>query len=169
VIRNASAVSFKKLGLPLIIIYNAATVGSVFGGWLAARLLRTGFTVNRARKTTMLVCALTVTPVVFAVHMRSLWGAVTVISLAVAAHQGWSANLLTLASDMFPRSSVASVVSLGTFGGAIGGALIAAFAGRVLEITHSYVPIFVIAGFAYLIALAAIQLLSPRLAPVSRA
>lgn len=159
-------VSLLGLGLPLIVIYNAATVGSIFGGWLAARLIKAGWTVNRARKTTMLVCAIAVSPVILAARIQGLWGAVAVISLAVAAHQGWSANLLTLPSDMFPRSRVASVVSIGTFAGTIGGALIATFTGFLLQWTGSYVPIFIIAGFAYLLALLVIQSLSPRLEPL---
>jgi ACS family hexuronate transporter-like MFS transporter len=138
----------------------------LFGGWLAGRLILAGWTVNRARKTAMLVCAMVVVPVILAARMHSLWGAIALISLAVAAHQGWSANLLTLASDMFPRNAVASVVSLGTFGGAIGGALIATLTGFLLQVTHSYVPIFLIAGLAYLTALLVIQFLSPRLQPV---
>jgi MFS transporter, ACS family, hexuronate transporter len=160
--------SLHGLGLPLIVIYNAATVGSISGGWLAARWMQAGWTLNRARKTAMLVCAIAVVPVMFAVRIRSLWGAVAVISLAAAAHQGWSANLFTLASDMFPRNVVASVVGIGTFGGAIGGALIATLTGFLLQVTHSYVPIFLIAGVAYLIALLLIHTLSPRLQPVLR-
>jgi MFS transporter, ACS family, hexuronate transporter len=163
---SAHHLSLLGLGLPLIVIYNSATVGSIFGGWLAARLIKAGWTVNRARKTTMLVCAIAVTPVVLAVRIHGLWGTVAVISIAVAAHQGWSANLLTLVSDMFPRTRVASVVSIGTFAGTIGGALIATFTGFLLQFTGSYVPIFVIASFAYLIALLVIQSLSPRLEPL---
>jgi len=160
-------VSLAGLGLPLIVIYNSATVGSIFGGWLAARLIKAGWTVNRARKTAMLVCAIAVVPVMLASRIQNLWGAVTVISIAVAAHQGWSANLFTLVSDMFPRNAVASVVGMGSFGGAIGGALIATFTGFLLQVTHSYLPIFLIAGLVYLIALLVIQSLSPRLQPVS--
>jgi ACS family hexuronate transporter-like MFS transporter len=159
-------VSLKGLGLPLIVIYNSATVGSIFGGWLAARLIRIGWTVNGARKTAMLVCAVAVVPVMLAARIQSLPGAVALISLAVAAHQGWSANLYTLVSDMFPRNAVASVVGIGSFGGAIGGALIATFTGFLLQATHSYLPIFLIAGLVYPVALLLIQSLSPRLQPV---
>jgi ACS family hexuronate transporter-like MFS transporter len=162
-------VSLLGLRLPLIVIYNSATVGSIFGGWLAARLIASGWTVNRARKTAMLVCAIAVVPVILAPRIQSLWGAVALISVAVAAHQGWSANLFTLVSDMFPRNAVASVVGIGSFGGAIGGALIATFTGFLLQETQSYVPIFLIAGLAYLIALATIHRLSPRLQPFSEA
>lgn len=154
-----------QLGWPLVIIYNAATVGSIGGGWLPAKLIKMGWTVNRARKTSMLVCALGMVPIIFATHAANLTVAVALISLAVAAHQGWSCNLFTLASDMFPRRAVGSAVGIGGFVGAIGGMLIATVTGFVLELTHSYVSVFMIAGFAYLVALLVIQLLAPRLEP----
>jgi ACS family hexuronate transporter-like MFS transporter len=160
-------VSLMRLGLPLVIIYNCATVGSVLGGWLPARFLKAGWSVNRARKTAMLICAMVVVPVVLAAKIHSLWGAILVISMAAAAHQGWSANLFTLVSDLFPKNAVASVVGIGSFGGAIGGALIATFTGFLLQLTHSYVPIFFIAGFIYLVALLVIHSLTPRLEPIA--
>ena len=153
------------LGPPLVVIYNAACVGSIGGGWLAARLLKAGWTVNRARKTTMLVCALLIVPIVAAANVHSLWGAVALVSLAAAGHQGWSANMFTFASDLFPRRAVASVVGIGGFGGAVGGMLIAAFTGWVLQVTGSYLPMFIIAGSTYLIALCVIHLLTPRMEP----
>jgi MFS transporter, ACS family, aldohexuronate transporter len=156
--------SLTGLGLPLVIIYNGASVGSIFGGWLPARLLKAGWSVNRARKTTMLICALAVVPIVFTANVHSLWAAVAIISLAAGAHQGWSANMFTLASDMFPQRAVGSVVGIGGFGGAIGGMCIATFTGWVLQITHSYLPMFIIAGSVYLLALLLIHLLAPRLA-----
>jgi len=160
-------VSLLGLGLPLVVIYNSATVGSIFGGWLPARFLKAGWSVNRARKTAMLICALAVIPVMLAVKVQSLWGSIALISLAVAAHQGWSANLFTLSSDLFPKNAVASVVGIGSFGGAIGGALIATFTGYLLQLTHSYFPIFFIAAFIYLLALLVIHALTPRLQPVA--
>jgi ACS family hexuronate transporter-like MFS transporter len=113
----------------------------------------------------MLVCALCVVPIVFASAARDLWVAVALISLATAGHQGWSANVFTLASDMFPRRAVASVVGIGGFGGAVGGMLIATLTGFLLETTGSYVPVFAMAGFAYLAALAVVHWLAPRLEP----
>jgi ACS family hexuronate transporter-like MFS transporter len=154
-----------ELGWPLVIVYNMATVGSIAGGWLAARFFKLGWNVNRARKTAMLICALAVVPIVFAASVERLWVAVALVGLATAAHQGWSANIFTLASDMFPQRAVASVVGIGGFGGAIGGMVIATFTGFVLQFTGSYVPMFVIAGSAYLLALLIIQLLVPRLEP----
>jgi ACS family hexuronate transporter-like MFS transporter len=162
-------VSLADMALPLIVIYNVATVGSIAGGWLPARLIKAGWPVNRARKTTMFICAVAVVPVVAAVGLKSLWGSVALISLAVAAHQGWSANLFTLPSDMFPKNAVASVVSIGAFAGSISGALVATLAGRLLQATGSYIPLFIFAGSAYLIALIIIHALNPRLQAVKEA
>lgn len=155
--------SLLALGPPLLVIYNAACVGSIFGGWLPARLLKAGWSANRSRKTAMLICAVAVVPIVAAAYVKGTWTAVALISLATAAHQGFSANLFTLASDMFPQRTVASVVGIGGFGGAVGGMCIASFAGWVLQVTGSYVPMFIIAGSAYLAAMAIIQVLAPSL------
>src|SRR3954451_4209359 len=113
----------------------------------------------------MLICALSVTPIIFAAHASSLWVAVGLIGLAAAAHQGWSANIFTTASDMFPRRAVGSVVGIGGMGGAVGGMLLTLVVGEILQRTKSYVPIFIIAGSAYLLALLIIHLLAPRLEP----
>src|SRR5258707_1128449 len=136
--------SLTGLLLPLVVIYNAASVGSIFGGWLPAKLLKAGWTVNRARKTAMLVCALAVVPIVIAANVRSLWVAVALISLAAAAHQGWSANLFTLTSDMFPQRAVGSVVGIGGFGGATGGVGTMIFTRVVLYIAgRAFSPVFI--------------------------
>jgi ACS family hexuronate transporter-like MFS transporter len=155
-----------SIGLPLVVIYLAADVGSIGGGWLSSSLIARGWTVNRARKTAMLVCALAVVPIVFASNAGNLWLAVSLVGLAAAAHQGWSANLFTLASDTFPRHAIGSVVGFGGMTGAIGGMLIAKVTGYVLQATGTYVPVFIVAGCAYLVALGVIHLLAPRLEPV---
>jgi ACS family hexuronate transporter-like MFS transporter len=129
--------SLLQLGPPLITIYLLADVGSVGGGWLSSTLIHRGWSVNAARKTAMLICAIAVVPIVFASHIESMWGAVALLSLATAAHQGWSANAFTLASDMFPRQAVGSVVGLGGFAGAVGGMMIAKLTGYLLEVTGS--------------------------------
>jgi ACS family hexuronate transporter-like MFS transporter len=157
--------SLLELGPPIIIIYLIADVGSVGGGWLSSSLIRRGWSVNASRKTAMLICAIAVTPIIFATRVQSMWGAVALISLATAAHQGWSANCFTLASDMFPRQAIGSVVGLGGMAGAVGGMLIAKVTGYVLQLTGSYVTVFLIAAFAYLTALAIVHILSPRLEP----
>ena len=152
-----------SLGPPIVAIYLMADVGSVAGGWLSSSLIARGWSVNASRKTAMLVCALAVVPVMFAARTDNLWLAVALIGLAAAAHQGWSCNLFTLTSDMFPRQAVGSVVGFGGMIGALGVMVMAKVTGNVLELTGSYVPIFLIAGFAYLVALAVIHLLVPRL------
>jgi ACS family hexuronate transporter-like MFS transporter len=154
-----------QLGLPLMVIYVLADVGSVAGGWLSSSLIHRGKSVNFARKITLLICALCVVPIVFAYRMESLWGAVLLIGLAAAAHQGFSANLFTLASDLFPTQAVGSVVGIGGMAGAIGGMLMAKIVGYMLQWTGSYMIPFFVAGSAYLLALAIIQVLTPRLEP----
>ena len=155
------------IGLPLVIIYVAADVGSIGGGWLSGTLIKRGWSVNRARKTAMLVCALAVVPIVFAAKASNLWVAVALISLAASAHQGWSANIFTMVSDMFPRRAVGSVVGIGGMAGAIGGMLISTTVGLILQYTASYFPVFIIAASAYLVALLVIHLLVPRLSPAN--
>ncbi len=155
----------KSIGLPLVVIYLVADVGSIGGGWLSGRFLKLGWTHNRARKMAMLVCAACVVPVMFASKVSNLWVAVGLISLAAAAHQGWSANLFTLASDMFPRQAVGSVVGIGGMSGAVGGMFIAMLVGAILQATGSYLPVFILAGTTYLAALGCVHLLAPRLAP----
>ena len=158
-------IDLKTIGPPLVAIYLVADIGSIGGGWLSSFLIRRGWTVNAARKTAMLGCALAVLPMVFASGAKNLWVAVALISLAAAAHQGWSANLFTTVSDMFPRKAVGSVVGLGGMAGAVGGMLIAKLTGYLLDATGSYMPVFFIAAFAYLAGLAIIHLLVPRLEP----
>ena len=157
--------TLSKLGPPLIAIYLIADVGSIGGGWLSSTLIKRGASINRARKTAMLVCALCVTPIVFAARSSNLWTTVALVGLAAAAHQGWSANMFTLASDMFPRRAVASVVGMGGMAGSIGGMLIAVVTGWVLQLTGSYYAIFISVGSAYLVALAIIHRLIPDLRP----
>ncbi|HXK16811.1 MAG TPA: MFS transporter, partial [Polyangiaceae bacterium] len=141
--------NLKRLGPPLVTIYLVSAFGGVAGGWLSSWLIRRGWTTNAARKTAMLAAAVAVVPVIGAASATKLWTAVALVSLAVAAHQAFSANLLTLASDMFPVSSVASVMGLGGMGGAIGGIVIAQTAGHLLQLTGSYHVLFVLAASAY--------------------
>ncbi len=155
-----------KLGLPLVAVYALADVGSVGGGWLSSALIKKGRTVNRSRKAVMLACALGVVPVMAANRVSGLWSAVLLIGLAAGAHQAWSANIFTFASDMFPKKAVGSVTGLGGMAGAIGGMLFSSLAGHILERTGSYFILFVISGSAYLLALGIIQVLVPRLEPV---
>jgi len=152
-----------QLGLPVMTIYVMADVGSVAGGWLSSSMINRGRSVNFARKLTMLASALCVVPIVFADRVGGLWGAVLLIGLAAAAHQGFSANLFTLTSDIFPAQALGSVVGFGGMAGAIGGMLMAKIVGYVLQWTGSYTIPFFIAGAAYLFALGIIHVLTPRL------
>jgi len=152
-----------QLGPPIVVIYLMADVGSVAGGWLSSSLIRHGKSVNAARKLAMLACAVCVIPIVSAPRLASTWSAVFVIGLAAAAHQGFSANIFTLTSDMFPAQAVGSVVGLGGMAGAIGGMLIAEVVAHILQWTGSYAIPFAIAGSTYLIALSLLQILAPRL------
>ncbi len=159
-------VKLAAVALPLIVIYLVADVGSVGGGWLSSTLIKRGWSVNAGRKTTMLIAALLIVPTMFAPAAGSLWVAVAIVSVAAAAHQWWSANLFTTASDMFPRRAVASVVGLGGFAGAMGGVLFQRATGRILEATgNNYAIIFTICGLAYVTALLVMHLLVPRLEP----
>lgn len=158
----------KQVGIPFLVIYLISDLGSVFFGWLATRFIGLGWSVNRARKVTMLICALCVVPIVFASITSNIVVAIALIALATAAHQGWSANLFTTASDQFPRRAVGSVVGIGGLLGGLGGALLAAQVGFIIN-TGGYVPLFAIAASAYLVALLIMQVLSPRLEPVTLA
>jgi ACS family hexuronate transporter-like MFS transporter len=151
------------MALPLFVVYTGASVGSVCGGWLSSSLLKRGWGENASRKTAMLACALAVTPVVLAARTTHAWFAVSLVALAAGAHQGWSANIYTLASDMFPRGAVASVVGFGTLLGSIGGMIMSYGVGDILQRKGSYLLIFMIAGTAYLVALGFVHILAPRL------
>lgn len=157
----------KNFGIPLAIIYVIADVGSVGGGYLSSKMIKMGWTINRSRKTAMLICALAVVPIVFAAITSNLWVAVILIGIAAAAHQGWSANIFTIASDMFPKQAVGSVVGIGGMMGAVGGMIISPLVGWILYKTGSYLIIFIIAASAYLIALLIIHLLAPKLEPAN--
>lgn len=159
-------ISLLQLGLPLVIVYNASAIGSIGGGWFPGVLHRRGFSMTKARYSAMLLCACLVVPVVFANRLSSVWSAVALLSVAAAAHQGWSANLLTIPSDLFPKKAVASAVGIGGTAGSVGGVLFAIATGWILEVTHSYTLLFSIAGTAYMVALLFLFLIVPRLAPI---
>lgn len=152
-----------KVGLPLMVIYLVADAGSIAGGWLSSFLLKKGYSLNTARKSTMLVAAIGVMPIFFASRVGDLWGAVALVSLAVASHQAWAANIFTLHSDLFPPSQVASATGLTGMIGSIGGMLVAPLVGWVLEVTGSYVLIFSGASLAYLFGWGVLQVCVPRM------
>ena len=166
-LKKQHGLDLKTFGIPLAAIYIIADIGSVGGGYLSSTLIKRGWSINRSRKTAMLICALAVVPIVFASITTHLWLAVILIGIAAAAHQGWSANIFTISSDMFPKQAVGSVVGIGGMMGAVGGMIISPLVGYILDRTGSYVPIFIIAASAYLIALLVIHLLAPKLEPAN--
>ncbi|MCE5272101.1 MFS transporter [bacterium] len=157
--------NIKEFGPPFVVIYVMADFGSILGGWLSSHLIKKGHTVNYGRKIALLVCALCVVPVVFVTQVHNIWLAVMLVGLAASAHQGWSANMFTTASDMFPKQAVGSMVGLGGMAGAVGAMLILKITGYVLSHTGSFTVLFIIAGSAYLVALLLFHLLAPRLEP----
>jgi ACS family hexuronate transporter-like MFS transporter len=166
-LRDTHGLDLTTIGPPLIAIYVIADIGSIGGGWLSSSMIKRGWSINRARKTAMLICALLVTPIIFVSRVKSLWGAVALVGLAAAAHQGWSANIFTLASDMFPRRAVGSVVGIGGMAGAFTGATMAVIVGYILQVTGGdYRYPFMIGGSAYLGALLIIHLLVPKIEPI---
>jgi ACS family hexuronate transporter-like MFS transporter len=147
-------------------VYVIADVGSVGGGWISSSLIKRGWTVNKARKTAMFVFAAIMPLVTLAYYSSSAWVAATLIGIAAGAHQGWSANLFTTTTDMFPRKAVGSVVGIGSCAGAIGGILLPLYIGKVLDANPNYyLPMFIIAGTAYLLAWAVVHVLAPKLEP----
>ena len=152
-------------GLVLAAVYLISDVGSVGGGWMSSRLMKAGRSLNFSRKMTMLVCAVATLPYFFITQIDDLWVATAVVGLVAAAHQAFSANLYTMPGDVFPRSAVGSVIGIGGMLGGIGGMVMAKSVGQVLESAGGYGPIFAVCGCIYFLALLAVQLLSPRMAP----
>jgi ACS family hexuronate transporter-like MFS transporter len=150
-LQRRHGLSLLQIGWPIVVIYLMADGGSVAGGWFSSFLIHRGRTVNT---------------IIFAPEVASTWAAVSLLGLAAAAHQGFSCNLLTMPSDLFPARAVASVAGMGGMAGAIGGMLIAKLVGYLLQSTGSYSIPFLMAGSAYLIALGVIHLLAPTLEPV---
>ena len=163
----------KKPSLPLIAIYTATTIGSIGGGFLSSWFIKRGMTAFKARKTAMLIFALCVVPIFTARYATNIWQAVALISLAAAAHQAWSANIFTTASDVFPKRAVSSVVGIGSMAGAVGGIAFPLFIGWILDsakasgnITYGYNILFIICTCAYVLAWLLMHLLSPKMKEV---
>jgi MFS transporter, ACS family, hexuronate transporter len=163
--------SLVGLGLPILVVYNASAIGSIYGGYVPASFIRLGLSAERARLAAMLLCACLVAPVFLINFLHAdnfgKWAAIGLLGVAAAAHQGWSANLFTTASDMFPRSSVGSVTGVGTMAGAVGGFLFSTYIGYILQLTHgNYSILFIIASTVYLLSLFINVLLAPGLKKV---
>jgi ACS family hexuronate transporter-like MFS transporter len=161
-------VDLKVVLLPMIIMYLLSDVGSIAGGWLSSRLIQKGRTPNFARKTTMLIAGCCVLPLMIVTSLENMWLAVVLIGIALAGHQAFSTNLLSIPPDMFPKRAVGSVIGLGGFAGGVGGMIMSFSVGLVLHASAgNYTAIFAVCTTVYFIAVAAIHLLSPRLAPVT--
>jgi len=159
-------VNLSEMILPLIIIYSVAGFGGIGGGWLSGFFIRKGKSIDYSRKTSILICALIVLPIIAISKISNIWIVTGFISFATAAHQGWASNIFTIVSDIFPGNAVGSVIGLSGFAGAVGGALAATFIGFVLEITNDYFYIFLIAGLMYLTAWAILKVLIPEIRPL---
>ena len=153
------------IGPALIGVYLLADVGSIAGGWVSSYFIKRGWSINRARKTTLFLAALCAVPMVGVVSAPNPMVAVLIIGLGTAAHQAFSANIFTMISDLYPRRAVATIAGMGGAAGAIGGMLIAQATGWTLELTGSYLPIVIYAGLAYLTAFTVIHLLVPKMEP----
>jgi ACS family hexuronate transporter-like MFS transporter len=151
------------LGPPLAIAYTCAAIGAVVAGMITTRMIANGHDLARVRKGALLVAAVFATPLPFADLAHDYWLAVALLGLVMAAHQAFSSSLFTLIADVSPAEKVGRVTSFGAFAGNIGGMVIAKVAGLVLAAGLGYLPLFLFAGFSYLLAFGAIQLLMPRL------
>jgi len=162
-------VNLKDIGLPFFTIYLASWGLGIFLGWLSSKLMKMGFSLNRGRKFSLLACALFAVPVAFVPHIANMWLAVGLIALAAGGHCGWSANVFSLMSDIFPKKAVGSVAGFGGFAGAVGGAIVAFSVGKILQNigTDGYAIPFAIAGSGYLIALLLVHLLVPKIKTIN--
>ncbi|MDQ6479728.1 MFS transporter [Dyadobacter sp. LHD-138] len=170
---EAFKLNLSKPSLELVIVYTATTIGSIGGGYLSGHFIKKGWPIFRARKTSMFIFAILVTPIMLAQYTTNIWQAVFLISLAAAAHQAWSANIFTTASDMFPKKAVSSVVGIGGMAGSVGGILFPLLVGIILDnyktagnIGAGYNLIFIICGFAYLLAWGVMHFFAPKMEQV---
>ncbi|PIF02088.1 MAG: MFS transporter [Draconibacterium sp.] len=161
-------VDIKNMGLPFLVIYVIADTGSIFGGWLSGAFIKKGWSINKARKMTLLICALIILPVAFVAITDNKWLAVFLIGLGAAGHQAWSANIFTLVSDVFPKKATASVVGIGGMVGAVAGIISNIILGAVLDNASEsgFFWAFLVAGSMYLIILGLVHSLMPKMIPL---
>jgi len=158
--------NIKEVVLPLIVIYSVSVVGGIGGGWISSWFIEKGKSIDFARKTSILLCAIIVLPVMFVSQTQNLWLAVILIAFAAAGHQGWASNIFTIVSDIYPKKAVGSMVGLSGFAGAVGGALSATFVGLLLETTGSYFLIFLVASSVYMINWIILKLSIKKIVPI---
>jgi ACS family hexuronate transporter-like MFS transporter len=162
-------VNLRDIGLPFFTIYLISWAIGIFLGWLSSKFLKMGFDLNKGRKLGLLACGIFAIPVMLVPHTDKLWLAVALIALATGGHCGWSANIFSLMSDIFPRKATGTIAGFGGFSGALGGAIVAYSVGKILQNTGTggYAIPFAVAGSGYLVALLLIHLLVPRIEPVN--
>jgi MFS transporter, ACS family, hexuronate transporter len=159
-------INIKEVVLPLVLIYAISSIGGIGGGWLSSKFIQMGKSIDYARKTTILICALIILPVMLVSQVQSLWFATILIAIAAAGHQGWASNIFTIVSDIYPRNAVGSMMGLSGFAGAVGGALSASFIGLLLDSHGSYFLIFLLASSVYLVNWLIIKLLIKEIKPI---
>lgn len=152
-----------QLGRPVALVYLMAALGSLSGGWLPSRLLKSGFAVDRARKSSMLVYAVLILPVPLLLWTHSAWAGAGMLGLALFAHQGFSTNVFGMSADMFPSRMVGTAIGLAAFAGNLSGMAMIEAAGWSLDRGYGYAPLLVVCGLSYLLALLLVQLLVPRI------
>ncbi len=167
-LNKTHGIDIKEVVIPLILIYSVSSVGGIAGGWMSSKFIQTGKSIDYARKTTIIICALIILPVTLVSQVQDLWTAVTLIAFAAAGHQGWASNIFTLVSDIYPKNAVGSMMGLSGFAGAVGGALSASFIGLILESTGSYFLIFLTASSVYLINWLIIKVFIREIKPIDR-
>jgi ACS family hexuronate transporter-like MFS transporter len=166
-LNKAHGIDMKEVVLPLIAIYSVSSIGGIGGGWLSSKFISSGKSIDFARKTSILICALIILPVMLVSQTHQLWMAVALIAMAAAGHQGWASNIFTIISDIYPKQAVGTMVGLSGFAGAVGGALSASFIGLILENTGSYFLIFFIASTVYLVNWLILKLFVKEIKPLS--
>jgi len=159
-------INIREVVLPLVLIYTISSIGGIGGGWLSSRFIQMGKSIDYARKTTILICALTILPVMLVSQLQSLWFATILIALAAAGHQGWASNIFTIVSDIYPRNAVGSMMGLSGFAGAVGGVLSASFIGLLLQNKGSYFLIFLFASSVYLVNWMILKLFIKEIKPI---
>ncbi len=163
---KTEGINIQELVLPLIIIYAVSSIGGIGGGWISSEFIKSGRSIDFARKTTILLSAILVLPLMLISQTNNLWVLVSLIAIAAAGHQSWASNLFAIISDIYPKKNVGSMMGLSGFAGAVGGALSASFVGLVLQVTNSYTIIFVIASVVYILNWLIIKIFIPKTAPV---
>lgn len=163
---KTEGINIQELVLPLIIIYAVSSIGGIGGGWISSEFIKSGKSIDFARKTTVLISAILVLPLMLISQTNNLWVLVSLIAIAAAGHQSWASNLFAIISDIYPKKNVGSMMGLSGFAGAVGGALSASFVGLVLQVTHSYTIIFVIASVVYILNWLIIKIFIPKIASI---